>query len=737
MDRTYNYEQFFTFLRGHPLPVWASSEDWQPPDLDFSRQCTSEETGRECWLCFELPPWNCVLNPLGLNLSETTPGRLELVTFKPVDSLRFVSPHNKQAWCSVFFLAWLPRKHRCIQLLAVRRDLPCVPYSVWQLASEARKFGAGTRCHLRHVVWKTYSEHWGVLEFFPRYAALETLQVSFELNAGAVIPDELRELIRLSAHTLKAFSISMSSQHDACERLTELDLCHSLADLDITLPGATSAPQTIARILSSKSCALHKLSFFYPPYSVGDRAFADALRANSTLFEVCIGSPSVEAFGVVCDALTENASVKKLSLGRRLTQGEMTTPDDKIALLLRRNAVLESLTLADFRFFADSPESIASALADNAVLKFLTCTPGNMLSSVVSQLAAALERNKTLQRILLDAIVGPREHKRALAALVESLECSHRLQVERWENDDLLTMLPLLVAPLATPRDVWLVVDDIVPEAASALRAALAGPDGAPVGKLTLDSVRRWPQCVKDAVKDILVSNSSLQSLEITEDIRYFELGAYCQDLAEVSSAVWRSSNLSHLTILSADHLDRAEYAEWLVAVLRNSKSIISLSVFQQLQHYSAERAFDVMAMGLLLNSFVVEIDIDGPVQDSKDYIFSRTVTRNRTRVNDAARFVTGTDSSPRCARAFEVLHTKQSLLRLMTWLTRRSEKDARAEIRAALGRMREDFLRFAGVVKSAVKCWPANVTQIDALNADCWRAISCYLKLHDVCVRQ
>ncbi|KAK8760601.1 hypothetical protein V5799_028135 [Amblyomma americanum] len=298
-------------------------------------------------------------------------------------------------------------------------------------------------------------------------------------------------------------------------------------------------------------------------------------------------------------------------------------------------------------------------------------------------------------------------------------------------------MMPMLTAPLVTPRTVWLAVDDIQPNQASALRTALAGPHGVPLRKLSLVSERRWPHCVRDAVKDILVSNSSLESLEIAESIRYFDLAAYSQDLAELSSAVWSSSKLSHLTIVSSDHLYHAEYARWLVAVLRNSKSIVSLSISQQKDNYSGQRAFNVMAMGLLLNPFVVDIDIDGPVQDTRDYIFSRTVTRNRTRVNDAARFVTGADSSSRCARAFELLRTKQSLLRLITRVTRGTEDDARKAIRVAFGHMRDNLLRSAGVVKSSVTCWPADVTQIDALNIECWRAISRYLNLHDVLVPQ
>ncbi|KAK8760602.1 hypothetical protein V5799_028136 [Amblyomma americanum] len=560
--------------------------------------------------------------------------------------MHIVSTHNWQAWRSIFFLAWLPRKHRCVHFLAVRRSLPCVPYSVWRLAPEESRFGAGKQCHLRHVIWKMDSVNWDLLELFQENATkLETLEVSFGQGTKAVIPDEFRQLVRRSAGTLQTFRLYMSSHSDACERLGEIALCQSLVELDIALTGATLAPQTIARILSSTS-ALRKLSFYYPPYSHGDRAFADALTRSRTLLEVRVCSPSIEAFGVVCDALTENSSVRMLSLVCMLPRGQLT-PDDKVASLLRGNTVLESLTLASFRCFIEDPDSVAGALGDNAALKFLTCAADCIvLASVLSRLVAALERNQTLQRIQVDAVFGSMEQEKALAALVTSLECSHRIEVQYWDNSNLVTMMPMLTAPLVTPRNVTLAIYDIQPNQASALRTALAGPHGIPLRRLSLESVGRWPHCMRDAVKDILVSNSSLESLEIVEDIRSIDLAAYCQALIELSSAVWSSSNLSHLTIVSSDHLYHAEYARWLVAVLRNSKSIVSLSISQQNDNYSGQRAFNVIAMGLLLNQFVVDIDIEGPVQDTRDYIFSRTVTRNRTRVNDAARFVTGADSS-------------------------------------------------------------------------------------------
>ncbi|KAH7938810.1 hypothetical protein HPB52_000445 [Rhipicephalus sanguineus] len=62
------------------------------------------------------------------------------------------------------------------------------------------------------------------------------------------------------------------------------------------------------------------------------------------------------------------------------------------------------------------------------------------------------------------------------------------------------------------------------------------------------------------------------------------------------------------------------------------------------------------------------------------------------------------------------------------------SDAEARLAVAAAENRRRETYLVLTGVVRGFVVCWPADVTQIDALSGDCWCAIARYLKVTDIC---
>ncbi|KAL1469660.1 hypothetical protein MTO96_040950 [Rhipicephalus appendiculatus] len=62
------------------------------------------------------------------------------------------------------------------------------------------------------------------------------------------------------------------------------------------------------------------------------------------------------------------------------------------------------------------------------------------------------------------------------------------------------------------------------------------------------------------------------------------------------------------------------------------------------------------------------------------------------------------------------------------------SDEEAQLGVAAAEMRRREKYLMLAGIVRRSVVCWPADTTQIDALNADCWCAIARYLKVSDIC---
>ncbi|KAL1478607.1 hypothetical protein MTO96_034958 [Rhipicephalus appendiculatus] len=112
------------------------------------------------------------------------------------------------------------------------------------------------------------------------------------------------------------------------------------------------------------------------------------------------------------------------------------------------------------------------------------------------------------------------------------------------------------------------------------------------------------------------------------------------------------------------------------------------------------------------------------------------SVLRNRAAVNGAIDFVLQRRVDRHCAECFELLLGRSRLMTNLVEITGMSDAEARLAILAAENRRREWYLTLTGVVRRSLVCWPADVTQVDALNADCLCAITRYLLVTDVPVR-
>ncbi|KAK8785455.1 hypothetical protein V5799_008182 [Amblyomma americanum] len=694
------------------------------------RPCSSGGP-QECWMCFELPSWNIVLNPLGLNLSETEPGKLTLATFKPHHLESILDPESPYASCSLFFMTWLPRKHRCIHFLVVDRDVPSVTPPIQELLTET-KFGAGTRCHLRHITWATPCENWQALGFFQTADSLDKLDVSFAADVSAV-PAQVSHLLQQSAGCLNALKLCIPLKRHFASLYTTPEPCPPLSELDATAACTECVPTVVAKLLSSGLSALHKLTLFFPKNWCSHNDFIQAVRSHKQLREVHLVSEWSEAFAVACEALRGHASVRRLALAAPFAEREMPLPAASVAPLLYENVALVELKLRNFVVTRRDSEVIFWALEQNRTLRYLDILGIPVDFAVAEGMVSALRKNDSLKRLRLERIEGSAQERVAFASLLGSIGCTSRVEMLDWHCDDLVAVsTPLLAATSAVPKDVLIEINCIRAPGVSVLLGALAGPGGAPVRQLGLQLYRQWMDETRDAICSVLDSNASIQALEIIEDTCDEEFPGVYRSLLDMSDVLCRSSRLAQLSVLNAEQLDDA-YAKWLGPILERNESIVEVALCQKSVKYFPEDTFETLAEAFLRNRFVVDVRIECVYQDSKQYGISRAMTRNRTLLNDAARFVLGTNESPRCARACELLATKHSLLKLLRRVTGKREAEARGVIRAALGRIGERFLVFAGVVKNSVSCGPAHVTQVDALNGDCWRAIGRYLKLSDV----
>ncbi|KAH7940063.1 hypothetical protein HPB52_020628 [Rhipicephalus sanguineus] len=137
---------------------------------------------------------------------------------------------------------------------------------------------------------------------------------------------------------------------------------------------------------------------------------------------------------------------------------------------------------------------------------------------------------------------------------------------------------------------------------------------------------------------------------------------------------------------------------------------------------------------GLSGNRLIVDwsCDVVGCGSEYPPSVF-RSVLRNRAALNRAVDFVLQRRVDRHCAECFEVFFGRACLMTKLMEVTGMLDVEARIVADAAENRRREWYLTLTGVVRRSVVCWPADVTQVDALNSDCWRAIASYLMVTDI----
>ncbi|KAH7939493.1 hypothetical protein HPB52_013238 [Rhipicephalus sanguineus] len=109
------------------------------------------------------------------------------------------------------------------------------------------------------------------------------------------------------------------------------------------------------------------------------------------------------------------------------------------------------------------------------------------------------------------------------------------------------------------------------------------------------------------------------------------------------------------------------------------------------------------------------------------------SVLKNRASLNRAIDFVLQLRVDRHCAECFELFFGRSCLMKKLEEIAGMSEAEVRHSIDAAENRRQERYLTLTGVVRRSVHCLPADATQFDALNSDCWRAIARYLTVTDV----
>ncbi|KAH7939323.1 hypothetical protein HPB52_010884 [Rhipicephalus sanguineus] len=108
------------------------------------------------------------------------------------------------------------------------------------------------------------------------------------------------------------------------------------------------------------------------------------------------------------------------------------------------------------------------------------------------------------------------------------------------------------------------------------------------------------------------------------------------------------------------------------------------------------------------------------------------SVRRNKCALNRAVEFVLQRRDDRRGGECFELFAGRPCLTTHLIEVAGITDADAQLKVVAAEHRIQEKYFILTDIVRHSMVCWPAGVTQFDALNRDCCRAISRYLRLTD-----
>ncbi|KAH7957384.1 hypothetical protein HPB52_018370 [Rhipicephalus sanguineus] len=164
--------------------------------------------------------------------------------------------------------------------------------------------------------------------------------------------------------------------------------------------------------------------------------------------------------------------------------------------------------------------------------------------------------------------------------------------------------------------------------------------------------------------------------------------------------------------------------------MLSGNNSITSISA---ILHVDQPGQFmDSVAQGMSSNRLIVNFKCWAGNHTRVPSDVFESVRRNKSALNRAVEFVLQRREDRHSAECFELFSGRSCLTSHLTEVAGMSDDEARLEEASAELRLREKYFVLTGIVRRSVICWKDDVTQIDALNPDCWRAIASYLRITD-----
>ncbi|KAH7939305.1 hypothetical protein HPB52_010527 [Rhipicephalus sanguineus] len=295
------------------------------------------------------------------------------------------------------------------------------------------------------------------------------------------------------------------------------------------------------------------------------------------------------------------------------------------------------------------------------------------------------------------------------------------MQLEPWTEPYLRILSPVLVSSQSATKELWLPdISQLSLESVHVLFNALASNKKV---KCLVVSVKCTADQRVALLCEMLKKNRSIEYLSIDIEIE--------NSANEILRALTMNACVSHLRINLLITPVEETAAAFTDMLLRNN-AITNIS--GDIWITDRRRFIEALTEGMSGNRLIVDWScaVLGGGTGCPPCVFG-SVLKNRASLNRAIDFVLQLRVDRHCAECFELFFGRSCLMKKLEEIAGMSEAEVRHSIDAAENRRQERYLTLTGVVRRSVHCLPADATQFDALNSDCWRAIARYLTVTDV----
>uniref|UniRef100_A0A224YX16 Protein nlrc3 n=1 Tax=Rhipicephalus zambeziensis TaxID=60191 RepID=A0A224YX16_9ACAR len=682
--------------------------------VDFDRPCSYDSDG-DCWLSGALPPWNKILSAVCLELIELRPATLGL---RSIDMDSKGNASVEALNYGAYLFTWLPKQHACVQSICLVESL------LFKKPAFALKLALGSSARLRHLTLKGgYSTPFSERDLSDGMAALKTLETFEFLKLDITSRDLAHDIAALlrenGRHLVKVrFERNDLSQRSTAVILKAVLKCQVLSELSFDHnhlnKGNIEALAAVVRSLRN----LKKLTLRYSISEGGPfGAIAKALESNTSIEELSLKACEIQ-FELLFEALRTNTVLKVLDLD----SCTMTYSDVRhLARALTFNKGLRTVLLPHCSLEDEGIVELANAMAKNDTLEKLDLFYNRCGARAVMAFCRSLADNRVLRSIRFGLTTASDQERRELSHQLSKQECYGRIELP-WVDADLAPLTIALTADVQSLRELDLGdLDDFSSSLLCSLFDALASNTTVRVLKL---EARHYDCRLGEALRDALISNQSIKSLELELGMNSFQGSFIC----DVCKALLVNATVVKLTLIAIEIGLRP--SKLFAQMLRQNRALTSITLYSR--HFEAKRV-EMISRGLVENNTVTSFVSKSLPRNRATLRIREAIGRNVCLLNRAAKFVMQTTLTKRSAQAFETLRVTPSFVLQLSEVTGKSEQEAQAAIEAADRYIRSHYLYLTGIVKFSVKCHPSTQTQVDALNDYCWQAIAQFLTVSDV----